>query len=115
MIGRPLSSWGKADHANLSKMYLECPYDEIDLLPRMNTREDMEALNNVCRQFVVGSDQLFQYTLYRDLDKFVSLSWAKDRKKRSHMRHHSDMEKFGEMWMNWQKWDISSINMMRFR
>lgn len=116
MIGRPLSSWGKADHANLSKMYLECPYDEIDLLPRMNTREDMEALNNVCRQFVVGSDQLFQYTLYRDLDKFVSLSWAKDRKKKiayaasfGHGKIWGDVDELAEMGYFLNKYDAFSV------
>ncbi|HJD47123.1 MAG TPA: Coenzyme F420 hydrogenase/dehydrogenase, beta subunit C-terminal domain [Candidatus Mediterraneibacter norfolkensis] len=116
MIERPYSAHGKADDDDLKKVYLECPYDKEDLIPRCSNREEMRQLNSVCRQFVVGSDQLFQYALYQELDKLVSLSWVKDRKKKTayaasfgHNRIWGNINELAELGYFLQKYDAFSV------
>lgn len=116
MIERPYSASGKADDDNLEKVYLECPYDKEDLIPRFGNREEMRQLNGVCRQFLVGSDQLFQYALYQELDKIVSLSWVKDRKKKTayaasfgHGRIWGDINELAELGYFLKKYDAFSV------
>lgn len=116
MIERPYSAHGKADDNNLKKVYLECPYEKGDLIPRFNNREEMRQLNSVCRQFLVGSDQLFQYALYQELDKLVSLSWVKDRKKKTayaasfgHGRIWGDINELAELGYFLRKYDSFSV------
>lgn len=116
MIERPYSAHGKEGDNNLKKVYLECPYDKEDLIPRFNNKEEMRVLNGVCRQFLVGSDQLFQYALYQELDKLVSLSWVKDRKKKTayaasfgHGRIWGDINELAELGYFLRKYDAFSV------
>lgn len=47
------------------------------------SRDDMRtALNDKCDMFMVGSDKLFNFNLYTALDKYTSLDWVNDTKKK---------------------------------
>lgn len=82
MIERPKSTRDKASLKSMQVIYKEIPFPEAALAPQYDTRDDMRVLNDRCDMFVVGSDQLFQYGLYQALDKFVSLDWVSDSKKK---------------------------------
>ncbi|MBQ6887276.1 MAG: Coenzyme F420 hydrogenase/dehydrogenase, beta subunit C-terminal domain [Lachnospiraceae bacterium] len=53
-------------------------YPQYSLAPIYNNIEDMKVLNNRCKQFVVGSDQLFNYNIYRQISGFIKLNWVDD-------------------------------------
>ncbi len=84
MIERPKTS------KNLTKV-LEA-YDDIHLAPLFpdyavaksydNKDQMRDQLNKKCDMFVVGSDKLFNYILYTALDKYTSLDWVEDTKKK---------------------------------
>ncbi|MDD3946429.1 MAG: polysaccharide pyruvyl transferase family protein [Clostridia bacterium] len=80
MIERPLSAEGRIPKPFL--FYKEKPYPDYSLAPRYQDRAAMRALNQKCAAFVVGSDQLFQYELYRLLGKFTTLDWVADNRKK---------------------------------
>lgn len=80
MIERPADATDKASIKTVEEIYKEFPYPSFAVSKQYSTKEQMRALNNVCDRFVVGSDQLFQYTLYCDLGKFVTLDWVDDTK-----------------------------------
>ena len=67
---------------SLNYTCLEPLYEEYNLSKEYSSALDMEELNNICSQFVVGSDQLFQYVLYNLFDQMVSLKWVESRKKK---------------------------------
>ena len=76
MIERPNSAQVKP--ADLSIIYQKNPYASYDLAPIFSTKQEMEQLNERCERFLVGSDQLFQYDLFRELGEFVTLDWVND-------------------------------------
>ena len=45
-------------------------------------REDLNKLSNVCNQFVVGSDQLWNYVVYNDSGHYLQLDFVKDKNKK---------------------------------
>ena len=54
------------------------PYPTEEYAPIYNTKEEMKELNKLCESFLVGSDQLFNYEIYRQIDGFVKLDWVDD-------------------------------------
>ncbi len=54
------------------------PYPEGDCARIYESKEEMRELNGICESFLVGSDQLFNYEIYRQIDGFVKLEWVDD-------------------------------------
>lgn len=79
IITQPLSSIIKPEKTdNFNKTPFKtfersCFYENVDA---------MKDLNKKCRVFLVGSDQLFNYEIYRLIDGFVKLDWVDDEHKK---------------------------------
>lgn len=82
MIERPADSLDVADLEGMKKIYEEIPYKSRTMAFQRKTKEEMRSLNTRCDTFIVGSDQLFQYNLYKALGRFVSLDWVEGSKKK---------------------------------
>ena len=117
MIERPKTAKG-ADRIvhNLEKIFIEKPYPEYAIAPQYKDKNAMRALNNQCDTFVVGSDQLFQYALFRVLGEFVTLDWVNDDKKKiayaasyGHDDIWGDQKVHSEMAYFMQKFDAFSV------
>lgn len=117
MIERP----GDAQDAskivnNLEKIFVEKPFPEYAIAPQYKNKEAMRQLNRKCGTFVVGSDQLFQYELFRLLGKFVTLDWVSDTKKKvayaasyGHEDVWGESDVHAEMAYFMQKFDAFSV------
>ena len=65
------------------KIHLAPLFPEYAVAKTLRDRDEMRAvLNNKCDMFVVGSDKLFNFNLYTALDKYTSLDWVSDTKKK---------------------------------
>lgn len=53
-------------------------YPEYAIAPTYANVEAMKELNKYCKQFLVGSDQLFNYEIYKKISGFVKLNWVDD-------------------------------------
>ena len=81
MIERPLNA--KVPPKRLDTLWAKVPYNQYDLAPLCNNKEEMKRFNDNCRIFMVGSDQLFQYNLFEELGEFVTLDWVRDDKNKA--------------------------------
>lgn len=117
MIERPKTA-KNADRTihNLEKIFIEKPYPDYALAPQYQDKNAMRALNKQCDAFVVGSDQLFQYALFRVLGEFVTLDWVSDDKKKiayaasyGHDKIWGDQNVHSEMAYFMQKFDAFSV------
>ena len=66
----------------MERCFLDHLYPAYAMSKFYRTRQAMKELNQICQSFVVGSDQLFQYSLYQETNQFVSLDWVESRKKK---------------------------------
>lgn len=82
MIEHPEDAITKTSIDTMKKIYIEIPYPEQDRAPMFKNKLEMRKLNDVCESFVVGSDQLFQYTLYELMGRYVTLDWVDDNKRK---------------------------------
>jgi len=82
MIERPKSAPGKVLTNFRSICYDKWPYPDYSLAKQYLTKEDMRELNNYCDTFIVGSDQLFQNTLFNLLGGIYTLDWVENTKKK---------------------------------
>lgn len=65
------------------KVHIAPLYPPYAVAPTYQDREEMRrVLNNKCNMFMVGSDKLFNFVLYTALDKYTSLDWVSDTKKK---------------------------------
>ncbi|MDE7222619.1 MAG: polysaccharide pyruvyl transferase family protein [Acetatifactor sp.] len=80
MIERPADAPDKASIKTINKIYKEMPYPTYAIAKQYDDKRHMSELNKICDKFVVGSDQLFQYALYCQLGKYVTLDWVDDSK-----------------------------------
>jgi|GEM_PF-342525 len=65
------------------QIHLAPLYPSYALAPTYKDRDEMRAvLNNKCDMFMTGSDKLFNYVLYMGLEKYTSLDWVEDSKKK---------------------------------
>lgn len=80
MIERPKNSvWIPKSPPTL---FMELPYPSYAIEPYAHDRSDMYTLNNRCETFVLGSDQIWNNTLYHLFGEFADLHWVNnDRKK----------------------------------
>lgn len=97
MIERPAEAPGKVSIETVKRIYKEIPYPAAALAKQRKTKAEMKDLNKFCDMFVVGSDQLFQYTLYKALGEFVTLDWvSKDKKKIAYAASYGHNEIWGD-------------------
>lgn len=115
MIERPADAHGKASIKTVNKIYKEMPYPTYAIARQYDNKRHMSELNRICDKFVVGSDQLFQYALYCQLGKFVTLDWVDDSKRKiayaasyGHDHIWGDEEDLSEMAYYMQKFDYFS-------
>ena len=116
MIERPADASGKASLETMSKIYIELPYESNAMARQRASKEEMSELNNICDSFVVGSDQLFQYSLYNSLGQFVALDWVDNTKKKiayaasfGHDKVWGDPKVLAEMSFFMRKFDAFSV------
>lgn len=63
--------------------YKNNPYKDFEFAKNYPNRDSMRELNQFCDMFMVGSDQFFASVgLYEFCNKFSSLDWVEDRKKK---------------------------------
>lgn len=101
MVERPRTALIAA--GDLKKLYKINPYPEYAIAMDYRDKIHMRELNEKCETFLVGSDQLFQYQLFKELGEYVTLDWVRDNKKKiayaasfghSHMwGNRNDLEK----------------------
>ena len=82
MIDRPASAPDKILSDVRTICYEKWPYPEYALAAQYPTKEAMRELNDLCDTFVVGSDQLFQNTLFNFLGGIYTLDWVENTKKK---------------------------------
>ena len=80
MIERPLSANSKPSSRPL--MYRQYPYREEEMSPLLPNLKSMYSLNDKCKMFLLGSDQLFNNYLYNLFGRFVTLDWVRDNKRK---------------------------------
>lgn len=79
IITQPLSSEIKPlDYDN----FMNTPFQKFEIAKHYHKRQDMGELNRQCSIFLVGSDQLFNYEIYRKIDSFIKLDWVDDQHKK---------------------------------
>ena len=79
MIERP----GNCAHKPaLTRIYETSPYPAYDTAKIYPNKQAMKELNQLCKMFVVGSDQLFNDGLYNNFGRWCTLDWVQDNKKK---------------------------------
>lgn len=53
-------------------------YPDFSIAPSKNNTEHMRDFNRNCKRFIVGSDQLFNYEIYKNISGFIKLGWVND-------------------------------------
>lgn len=116
MIERPADAPSKTSLETVKKIYIDVPYDSSAIAAQRKSREEMRNLNNICDMFIVGSDQLFQYNLYKMLGRFVALDWVDGHKKKiayaasfGHDHVWGDMQGLSEMSFYMKRFDHFSV------
>lgn len=81
MINHPAKSLASTKRKNIPNRFMENPYDFDAFLDKQYlSKFEMRELNEIVDKFIVGSDQFFRYSLYKNFDEFMSLDWALDSK-----------------------------------
>ena len=75
IINQPMSSEIKP---NYPQNFIKIPFDRQDTAKYFSNKEEMKSLNKICKKFLVGSDQLFNYEIYKRIDGFIKLDWVDD-------------------------------------
>lgn len=79
IITQPMSSVNKP---TIPQNFESKPYPDYACAKSFPTKEEMSVLNESCGQFLVGSDQLFNYEIYKLIDGFIKLDWVDDKHKK---------------------------------
>ena len=58
--------------------FINYPFPANECARIYRDKEDMKSLNGTCRAFLVGSDQLFNFEIYKRVDGFTKLDWVDD-------------------------------------
>lgn len=82
MIDRPANAKDKIHPEYKTRYYNNWPYPDYATAKQYPTKASMRELNNICDNFVVGSDQLFQNTLYNILGEIYTLDWVNNDKRK---------------------------------
>ena len=77
MIERPEDSKIPA-HRKGPYLFEENPYPKYARAPYYANISEMKLLNDKCRVFVTGSDQMFNNNLYNDCNKYMTLNFVMD-------------------------------------
>ena len=75
LIEQPKSSEISPTHP---RNFIIWPYPVEECARHHEDKADMAGLNKICKSFLVGSDQLFNYEIYKRIDGFVKLDWVDD-------------------------------------
>lgn len=75
IINQPMTSEIKP---NTPQNFIKSPFHIHDKAKYFANKEEMKSLNKICKKFLVGSDQLFNYEIYKRIDGFVKLDWVDD-------------------------------------
>lgn len=75
IINQPMTSEIKP---NTAQNFVKSPFEIYDKTKYFANKEEMKSLNKICKKFLVGSDQLFNYEIYKKIDGFVKLDWVDD-------------------------------------
>lgn len=79
IITQPLTSVIKPEkNTNFDNM----PFKTYEIAEQYSNQNEMRVLNQMCDKFVVGSDQLFNYEIYKQIDGFIKLDWVDDEHKK---------------------------------
>lgn len=75
LINQPMTSEIKP---NTPQNFIKSPFHVYDKAKYFTNKDEMKSLNKICKKFIVGSDQLFNYEIYKRIDGFVKLDWVDD-------------------------------------
>lgn len=75
IITQPLSSIIKPE---IEDNFVKTPYKPFENSQFYENIEAMRVLNRKCKMFLVGSDQLFNYEIYKQIDGLAKLDWVDD-------------------------------------
>ena len=78
-------SWPKSSHwkpYDTPQLFLNNPYEQYEVIPPVETREDMWSLSQRSETFLLGSDQLLNDNLYNWFDRFMQLDWVKNNQRK---------------------------------
>ena len=78
-------SWPKSAHwkpYDKAQLFLKNPYQAYEVIPPVETRDDMLYLSERSETFVLGSDQLLNDNLYNWFDRFMQLDWVKNNQRK---------------------------------
>lgn len=68
----------------IPKRFKENPYPKISLINKIyNNKSQMKELNNIVDKFIVGSDQFFRNSLFKQQGEYMSLDWVNDTKSKN--------------------------------
>lgn len=116
MIDHHEACEAKTNLNTLKKIYIEMPYPMEDVAPMYPDKFSMRTLNDVCDDFVVGSDQLFQFALFQALGEIATLDWVDDAKRKiavaasfGHAHVWGSRKKMGEMAHFMKRFDAFSV------
>ena len=56
--------------------FINYPFPAEECARIFTDKEDMRSLNGICQAFLVGSDQLFNFEIYKRIDGFTKLDWV---------------------------------------
>ena len=79
IITQPLISDIKPEN---NDNFIVSPFMDFEIAKHYNNQDEMKQLNDRCDTFLVGSDQLFNYEIYKKIDGFIKLNWVDDRHKK---------------------------------
>ena len=79
IINQPLSSEIKPEDTD---NFERSPFKPYEVANFYETQDRMKELNGKCTVFIVGSDQLFNYEIYKKIDGFTKLNWVDDNHKK---------------------------------
>ena len=80
MISQPKDSEIKPNIENCG--YDKIPYPQYAIAPIMDNMKEMERFNDLCDNFIVGSDQWFNRLLAHDSQSYMNLRWVNATKKK---------------------------------
>lgn len=80
MIERPLDAPEKQTVENIKQIYHKWVFNQC--AKRYETKSDMIQLNDICDNFVVGSDVLFRHSLWKKMGKISTLDWVENTKRK---------------------------------
>ena len=77
IVERPLSARTKPN-LDYSHIYIDTPFPSYSLAKIYKNKDELRQLNKTSKIFIIGSDQLFNYSLYKNMGEWCTLDWVSD-------------------------------------